>query len=289
MPAVGIWFDRNLDQRAFDAVPVIEDTTSQGYKDIPWRGPKIGVYHPEYRSSHSLEANKVKLYWLATRLLNDDTLNITTGLSTFSATDVVRAEEKVKNATEAEKKELCVAESRVMDGWLLLRCLVTRLFDTTSEATQTQTTVPKLLVGLKEVLNTISKVVVPIEACESQLPGWEGLHTVYAAYEFFKAGYTFCKSRRVAGAPRINKNEITGLANVVRQNWQSVANSVKKWADSIRNNGQTGLFDQAVDGRTGRLLKKFMGEDEIKKAINRYYVSSAEALDGALELNRSQS
>ena len=35
--------DQIIDQRAFDVVPVFEDTQSPAYKDVPWNGPKPGV------------------------------------------------------------------------------------------------------------------------------------------------------------------------------------------------------------------------------------------------------
>jgi hypothetical protein len=227
-------------------------------------------------------ANSRQLYWLATRILNDDTLNVATGQPTFNTTDIARAEKKMKDATDEQRKELSAAEKLVEDGWITLRQLVKHIFEPGpgTEARQ----IPELVANVTRALSRLAGGVISDHDYESGLPGWEGLERIYASYEFCKACQCFCKSTRVAGSAMISKNHTDNLGNTARQTWQSVAQRVKLWMESIRNGGQNALFNQAVDSESGELLRKFVGDEEITLAVVKYFEAIVEALKGGLEL-----
>jgi hypothetical protein len=221
-----------------------------------------------------LYANGRQLYWLATRILNDDTLNVATGQPTFNAADIARAENMMKNATDEERKELNAAEKLVEAGWITLRQLVKHIFE--PAAGTGAPPISELLSNVIQALGRLAGGVVPNQDYETRLPGWEGLQRIHPAYEFSKACQCFCK------------NDTESLGNMVRQTWQSVAWGVKLWVESIRSGGQIAMFNQAVGGESGELLRKFVSDKEVILAVTKYHKAIVEALEGGLELKQSQ-
>jgi hypothetical protein len=214
--------------------------------------------------------------------LNDDTLNVATGQPTFNATDIAQAENMMKDTTDEQRKELSAAEKLVEDGWISLRQLVKHIFEPGPETRAPQ--LPELLANVTQALNRLATCVISHQDYESRLPGWEGLERIYAAYEFCKACQCFYKSKRISGSAIISKNHTDALGDAVRQTWGSVAKRMRLWMDAIRNGGQNALFDQAVGGESGELLRKFVGDEEVTVAVAKYCEAIVEALEGGLEL-----
>lgn len=211
--------------------------------------------------------------------MNDDTLNVATGQLTFNATDIARAEDMMKDATEEQRKELSAAEKLVEDGWIALRQLVKHTFEH-GPAPQ----IPPLLANVTRALGKLGGAVVPDQDYELRLPGWEGLERIHAAYELCKACQCFCKSTRVLGSGVVNKNHTDALKNAVRQAWLPVSQRVKLWIESLRSGGQIALLNQAMSGESGEILKKFVGDEEVALIVADYNKEVVEALERGVEL-----